>query len=368
MAALRTVRVDSDGGSVGILIREAPLLKFPGADSPEWGHFGVTDCNSPAHWDGQTLYVFNSSRHPWRNAGRDLFHLDAGHERVRFDTEMSGGRWFESTWRDEHGVLYGWYHNEPDGVCPERRHARSVTAPRIGAARSTDNGLNWQDLGLILEAPPDSLRCDTENFYFAGGNGDFSVIPDPALQYFYFFIGTYHADPSEQGVSVARMACAERDRPVGKVWKWHEGRWQQPGLGGHVTPLFPAARDWHRQDADVLWGPSVHWNTHLNRYVMLLNRARDANWKQEGIYVTLSADPGDPKGWSAPAKLMDRTDVIRDPAKEHGWYPQVMGTDAALKETDTRAGRVARLFVHGQSRWEILFLRPDEAQTPTAAG
>lgn len=351
-----TVEVSSGDTRVTLVLREAPLVKFPGADNPEMGYYGVTDCNSPAHWDGETLYVFNSAGHPWRNAGRDLFHLDASHEPIRFDTQMSGGRWLESTWRDDDGTLYGWYHNEPAGVCPERLPARRLTAPRIGAARSTDNGLTWQDLGLILEAPPDSLRCDTENYYFAGGNGDFSVIPDPALQYLYFFISTYHADPSEQGVSVARMPYSDRDRPAGKVWKWHEGGWKEPGLGGRVTPLFPAARDWHRAEADAFWGPSVHWNTCLDRCVLLLNRARDTNWTQEGIYVTFNPDPGDLGGWSKPVKLLDREQVIRDPAREQGWYPQVMGTDVATQETDKRAGRVARLFVHGQSRWEIQFL------------
>jgi hypothetical protein len=343
-----------------VQVREAPLIRFPGADNPEMGHFGVTDCNSPAHWDGATLFVFNSSAHPWRNAGHDLFRLTESHQPVRFDTEMSGGRWFESTWKDEDGTLYGWYHNEPAGICPERLPEKRLTAPRIGAARSADNGATWQDLGIILEAPPGSLRCNTENYYFAGGNGDFSVIFDPPSRSFYFFVGAYHAAVSEQGIAVARMRFADRDDPVGNVWKWHEERWQEPGIGGHVTPIFPAARDWHARDADVFWGPAVHWNTHLERCIMLLNRAQDGNWRQEGIYVTFSPDPGSPTSWSPPAKLLGREEVVRDPATEHGWYPQVMGTEPAKQETDTLAGRVARLFVHGQSRWEILFSRPGE--------
>jgi hypothetical protein len=82
--------------------------------------------------------------------------------------------------------------------------------------------------------------------------------------------------------------------------------------------------------------------------------------------VTLN--PDDPTGWSAPVMLLDREDVIRDPAREQGWYPQVMGTDAAARETDTRAGRGARLFVHGQSRWGILLRRPDEPEPQATAG
>src|SRR5437588_727924 len=48
-----------------IEIRPASLIKFP----------GVTDCNSPVHWDGDTLYLFNSAPVPWRSSGPDLFRL-----------------------------------------------------------------------------------------------------------------------------------------------------------------------------------------------------------------------------------------------------------------------------------------------------
>ena len=34
------------------------------------------------------------------------------------------------------------------------------------------------------------------------------------------------------------------------------------------------------------WGPSIHWNTYLERYVMLLNRAKDESFNNEGIYVS----------------------------------------------------------------------------------
>jgi hypothetical protein len=44
------------------------------------------------------------------------------------------------------------------------------------------------------------------------------------------------------------------------------------------------------------------------------------------------------------------------------WYPQVIGLDKSRHETDKLAGRVARLFIRGQSRWEIFFLKPGERE------
>lgn len=310
-----------------------------------------TDCNSPAHWDGDTLYIFNSIGQPYRSHGPDLFHLDTTGLPVKYDNEVSGARWIESTWRDRDGTLYGWYHNEPLGVAPEVTD-RHLTAPRIGAVVSRDNGTTWRDLGFVLEERPETLRRNTRNFYFAGGNGDFCVVADRSTRYFYFFISTY-GSTEEQGVAVARMEAAHRDAPAGRVWKWRDGKWSEPGIGGKVTPIFAVFKDWHREDADAFWGPSVHWNTHLRSWVMLLNRARDKDWTQEGIYVSFNRDLSQPRGWTTPVKILE-------PPYRPGWYPQVLGL--ARGETDKIAGKRARLFVHGVSLWEIEFQRPGEAR------
>jgi hypothetical protein len=318
----------------------------PGPDKP-----GDVDCNSPAHWAGDTLFLFNSSGHPWRSAGSDLFNLTNDYRRCEYNNQVNGGRWIECTWRDGDGTLYGWYHNEPGGLCPGTHR----TAPKIGATRSTDNGAHWEDLGIILEAPPGTLNCGTSNYYFAGGNGDFCMAVDQPPRFIYFFISTYTGSLAEQGVAVARLAYPDRDQPAGKVRKWHNGSWTQPGLGGQVSAIFPAKVDWHRPEADAFWGPSIHWNSHLNQYVMLLNRTRDANWTQEGVYVSFSRDLADPKSWTEPRKILGDL-----PANQ--WYPQVLGLDAGRRETDKLAGRRARLFVRGKSRWEIEFLKPGEGE------
>ncbi|MDM8008039.1 MAG: hypothetical protein QUV05_18010 [Phycisphaerae bacterium] len=337
------------------VIREASPMRLPGLTDPAKQLENYVDCNNPCHWDGTTMYIFSSAGHPFRSSGPDLMHLNPQSERTAYDNEKdyNGGRWIEATHKAEDGTLYGWYHREPGDVCP----GKSLTAPEIGAVVSSDNGMNWRDLGIILKAPDDSIFCDTPNKYFAGGNGDFSVIPDQQKEYLYFLISTYHKDPTEQGVTVARMRYADRDMPVGKVFKWYRGQWKQPGLGGRVTPIFGPTIDWHKPRANVLWGPSIHWNTHLERYVMLLNLARDKDWTQEGIYVSINRDIVNPEGWSKPEKILDASRL-----EASKWYPQVIGTNAAGRETDKLAGRVARLFVAGRSKWEIIFLKPGEAR------
>jgi hypothetical protein len=351
LCAVASAHTPQENNSV--VVRSAPRIELPGVVHKDMDPLkpGEVDCSSPAHWDEGRIYMFFSAGHPFRSAGPDLFHLRRPAERVSFDNEATwkmGPRWIEATHQAKDGRLYMWYHNEPP--LPGGR-----TAPRIGAMVSTDNGLHWRDLGIIMEAPPGSNSEASVNEYFVGGNGDFTVIADREHKYLYLYTSTYPRDVAEQGIAVARMRYEDRGAPVAQVFKWHNGQWTQAGLGGHVTPIFTVGTDWHRPDADAFWGPSIHWNTHLATWVMLLNRAKDKDWTQEGIYVSFNPVLGDPAGWTKPVKILDAT--VLEKSK---WYPQVVGIDAARQETDKLAGRVARLFVAGVSKWEIVFLDPTE--------
>ena len=185
----------------------------------------TADSNSPAHWSGDTLYVFNSWNHPSRSAGRDQFSLGAPLvDPLRAADPAIGNRWIEATWPDDDGTLYGWYHNEPKGLCPgsETRTKYGLTAPRIGAVRSRDNGATWEDLGLVLTAPAGSLDCQAQNGYFAGGHGDFSVMLDAA---------------SGVAVHLLRQLCRRRQR-AGRRRRAHalgRSRARRPARSGSVT-------------------------------------------------------------------------------------------------------------------------------------
>lgn len=335
-----------------VMLRPAPELVLPAGDN--------VDSNSPAHWEGDTLHVFMSGGGipkplTKRATGSDLFHLGNVLEcRINNDDAFHKGRWgrwIEASHKDDQsGNLYGWYHNEPGDCCPQLKLTFELTEPRIGAIVSRDSGKTWTDLGFVLQAPSQSVECGTKNLFFAGGNGDFSVLLDSKNEYFYFFFSSYWGAASQQGIAVARMRYEDRDAPARKVFKWHNGKWTEPGDGGRLTPIFPAQRSWHQPDPDAFWGPSIHFNTHLNRYVMLMNRAQDTNWKQGGVYVSFNSDLSNPSGWTEPRKIHSSSD----------WYPQIIGIGKG--ETDKRAGRKARFFLKGRSAWEIVFLAPGEKE------
>jgi hypothetical protein len=325
-----------------ISLREAPLLQMPGAY--EFGYWGV-DGNSPAERaaDGG-LILFNSLQYPWRSVGPDLFNLNAP-ERVTINEReaIEGGLWLEATYRDQDGTLFGWFHNEVEPGCENV----FLKTPQIRQMFSRDEGRTWTDLGVVLSASGDTFDCGTANAYFAGGNGDFSVLFDQATRHFYFVFTVYNREQAEQGIGFARLPYDERYNLVGNVWRWDGADWTGVGVGGRGATIWQPAVSWHRPDADAFWGPALHFNTHLQQYVMLLNRAIDAGWSAEGVYLSFNRDLTNPAGWSEPRRLpleMESTTIA---------YPQVIGLD--VDSTDKLAGRVARLFLSGVSNWEIVF-------------
>jgi hypothetical protein len=336
-----------------ILKVSSSFIPYPLVELRPATHFEFpahVDSNSPAFRDGDTFYLFNSAEGQIkRSAGAGLEMLSETQTTRFIALHNRVSHWIEAVWKAPDGILWGWYHAEPwDSVCPNTSLlGRTLISPEIGAAVSSDNGLTWIDLGIIIRADVTTLVCDTANGYFSGGVGDPSVMLDEQQEYLYIFFGTYSGDVAEQGVSVARMKWSERYSPVGAVWRWHNDSWSSPGLDGRSTPVFPATVDWNLPDANAYWGPSIHWNNYLKRYVVLLNRTKNAIYEEEGIYISYSTSLSDSRSWTIPRKILDRGT----------WYPQVIGV------SDKLVDQTARFFDGGISDYEIVFSQIEPACT-----
>jgi len=304
----------------------------------------LVDSNSPAYWWEGQFHIIQSSGVSLLATGANQFFLHQG-EVTPVVTEPWENQpmWIESTWVDGNGTVWAWYHHEPS-VCPN-----GLTVPEIGALVSIDGGRSFTDLGIVLVSG-DPADCDSKNGFFAGGHGDFSVIFDEDSGYFYFLFTNYGGELASQGVAMARIAIDHLPDPAGAVFKYHQGEWTSPGLGGPVTPVFPAKVSWQSERTDSHWGPSVHWNYYRNSYVLLMSRACCApRWPQEGVYISFSTDLSQPEAWSAPSRILSAAEIGYTP----GWYPQVLGMN--FGDTDTLAGQTARLYIKGISQWEIEF-------------
>ena len=306
----------------------------------------TVDGNSPGVWIDGEFRVFTSTGEPVSMNGQGILDLIMS-DAPKVTPADHYPLWIEAVWRDDDGTIYAWYHHEPGGICGGK-----LTAPEIGALVSTDGGRTFQDLGIVL-ASGDGLNCGAQNGFFGGGHGDFSVVLDRDRRFFYFLFTNYGGSAENQGIAIARMAFEDRAQPVGAVHKLASGAWGQPGVGGAVTPLVPARVAWDFSGTDSFWGPAIHWNTAIERYVVLLNRACcKPRWPQEGIYAMFGRDLAEPSTWTAPSKILDDSQIGSAP----GYYPQVFGLGA--QETDTLAGQLPRLFIKGISKWQIYFSLP----------
>ena len=315
------------------------------------------DSSNPAVWslvDGvERLFVISSwGGIPVRTSGATLETLHADGP-VAFTSHPGHGVWMEAIIPDESGSWYGYYHHERAAdECG--RHDRQL--PRIGAMRSSDNGLTWENLGIVLDAPAGSEACESSNRFVLGGIGDVTAALDADHKDVYLYFSQYTREGSSQGVAAARIAWADRDAPAGKATVWNDGAWlpaRESAEADHGweypsgTPLVRSSRPFHDRSGtnDVFWGPSIHWNTYLAQYVMLLNRAKDDQFGQDGIYVAFSPTL-DPRQWTAPVKILSGG----------GWYPQVIGNETGVG-TDRTAGKRARFFITGKSERMIEFER-----------
>lgn len=314
------------------------------------------DSGVPMVWtriDGvQRLVAFASwGGIPHRLEGPDLEHLQPT-GMVLMAPAAEGGVWFESVIADEAGdTWYAFYHRElPAHVCgrPDRALAS------IGAARSSDRGFTWDNLGIVIDVPAGSAGCLSANKFVIGGVGDASALVDRDWKDIYVYFGMYSRDPRSQGIGIARLAWADRDAPEGQAAIWNNGAWLHPVQDEETgewrfpagTALVTPSRPWHDNNniVDAFWGPSIHWNTYLARYVMLLNRAKDEQYNNEGIYVSYAAALDNPAAWSAPQKILNGG----------GWYPLIAGSEPGAG-TDKQMGQRARFFLTGRSTSFIEF-------------
>ena len=317
-----------------VILHKAPRIELP----------AHPDSNSPSFWLGDRFFQFISRNIGFLSWGSDYENLGSLIE-APILSEKPGYRWIEATGFHD-GLLWALYHLENHTqLCPDRPY---FTIPEIGLARSEDFGHTWEDLGIIIKDKVTANCESTPNEYFAGGVGDPSWILSESSGAAYIFYSAYSgADPVKQGVQLARIELKHLESPVGNVWRWTSNGFTAPGIEGEGTSILPAKVSWMDPHVDAFWGPSVHWNIYLKKYVVLLNRAIDSAWKQEGIYISFIENLEDPSTWTAPFKIHDGG----------RWYPQIIG-DPQLGGTDSFAGKVSRFFIFGQSDHLIEFEKP----------
>lgn len=145
-------------------------------------------------------------------------------------------------WVDpDSGDWYGLIHNE---FSPQP-HGDWLHFDAIDLAVSSDGGRTWDIRETIISSPFETERDNEEAFpestYF-WGTGDPRLIVDISSGYFYLGYGSRVVDKNGTWHAFhhhyARAPIADKMK-AGSWKKWYQGKWEQPGLKGRESPIFP---------------------------------------------------------------------------------------------------------------------------------
>jgi hypothetical protein len=244
-----------------------------------------------------------------------------------FDRDYAGA---ETVMRAANGTdLLMFYHAEVH-ACPSWLQFWAS----IGSARSTDGGLTWVRQGQVISSrtPASQFDCTT-----AWGAQNPSVIPSPDGRYLYM----YYQDPIKNGEGLIQLARAtiESDGKPGSWFKYNNGTFSEPGLGGKSTGIGPWSPEF-----SCTWQPSVSFNRYLNRYLMtclggdymwnVITSADGITWERGQKHILPCLFPG-------AASLKDG-----DP-----WcmYPTIITPTETSQLTTGQSGYI--YYAHGFSGW-----------------
>ncbi|MCA0295628.1 MAG: hypothetical protein LCH96_10030 [Actinobacteria bacterium] len=384
----------------------SPEPVFTVEPAPRLAYASFVDCNVAEAWVGDRLRIFTGKygEDPLWGEARDLKFADGVSAPAAFATAadaftevrlpanaapgtpgLHGAVWFESVYSPEPDGrrLYALYHNEnypqtlPLGPSGEgyattdwpaglQGEGSPQAVCRIGVMASGDGGASWTDRGILLQdhQPRLVLAPTNRNYTFSGGVGDPSAVASGDHLYVFFgeygYPGRYAPDTwdaaveaSGQCISVARIALADLDDPVGRARRWDGERFSAApdGIGVPIEALRIAPEDGggpvSAGDRSFHWGPSVSWNTHLECWVMTFGRVDSEFWAGDSVWLSTNphADLGagdNSQRWTRPQLL------LRKPGHTL-WYPSLQpldtAEDLAARHTSVRLGRRARLWV-----------------------
>ena len=226
---------------------------------------GIDSAPGNAFYNG-SMYFFEDregkSAHVWK--GTNLDALVYQYQAVLDNTfpVYAGdlGCWFAGLWIDPAtGDFYSPVHHEFNKL----KTPGFAESRRLGIAKSTDQGRHWTYLGDCLSSPNDDLKGPE---YWKGdvldaGCGDPHLFVDTKSGYFYlYYVNKYFLksrSSNEHKMKVARCKISDRMAP-GKWFKFYNGAWTEPGMGGKGTWL------------DKLHAfPDVKYSTYLGKYIAI---------------------------------------------------------------------------------------------------
>ena len=237
-----------------------------------------------------------------RYKGPDLEHLQRQPDGLAADLSGASAFFCGMWWDETNRVLYALIHGEYDKV-----GGGGWCSKKTRLATSKDLGLTWTLAGDILtRALPN--RTDYAGAFFEVGPADFDFYAD--VKGGYFYLTCWNSFTPKAGTlngfamysEVARCAIADRMAP-GKWFKFRDGTWTEPGLGGKASRVGFALRG--------MYGGTIY-STYLKKYLRIGihigikdNRGMPGRgFEDRSVCISTCSDLAK-QDWSPMAKLLD---------------------------------------------------------------
>jgi len=190
------------------------------------------------------------------------------------NTFNNGGSWLMSVHRQSGNDLIGFIHAEDHWTNPlPNTNSPPFAWKSIGRVTSSDNGQSFGNAVQIITSS--NTKPATPQW---GGTGDFCIIRDETNSRWVCIFQEHY---------LYAAVSTDPDASPGTWYKWKDGSWNSPGLGGDCDPIL---------SSHAGANPSLHWNTYLNKWIMVWQA-----WADESIYLSGTTDF---INWDPPVKII----------------------------------------------------------------
>jgi len=285
---------------------QAPQVMAGPDNRADFQYFGLRVANELS-WYTANSYTYNRRGSTLETSGEETsFYNDA---KAALGPGVAGsiderGAWLLHAEVDDKdpNLVRGWYHCEKWAPGPKD------VLKTMAYAESHDGGRTFQK--TCKENPAFNYPANQFITAWTGYNGNEARddagdghIVRIGDYYYIYFLAT-----SDWHIHVARSLVSNRGLP-GTWWKYYNGEFTEPGLGGNSTTPFP-------KDG-FLWEHLVVWNTGLGKFMDL---TQGFSGDYPGVYLGFSKDHI--SGWKASPypfivyEKNNRPSWLREPANE----------------------------------------------------
>jgi len=212
----------------------------------------------------------------------------------------NGGTAITGVYHHSDGRLFATYYAEDQEAMPLNNGLPGFYASN-GLAVSSDEGNSWTKLGQIITSARSKEWAQAVTPPTGGAGTSSAVLSADGAWWYVYYTERFRAEFPFIHITMARADVREGVPAPGRFFKYHNGAFEEGGLGGRESPVVTL-----ETDSLNVSDPHVLWMASLKKYVMtldIMNRPENlgqAPLRLDGEGIAFSVDG---IHWSKPQRL-----------------------------------------------------------------